>query len=654
MLMEVWTFLVTVFVTLCHENVFARGWDSKGECRSTGTNRLSCLLDLTCSAHYNDTAAQTIQSVYTTLASADCELANPCYYPPQYDPWEGEEFDFVVVGAGSAGCVVANRLTEISGWTVLVLERGGNPTKTTEVPAYNTFQIGSEVDWKYQTEPSDKYCLGMVGKTCNWVRGKVLGGTSSINYMLYVRGNKKDYDKWALEGLRDWSYKKVLPYFKKSEDMRAPEVLANQDSTNYHNTGGYLKVDTFYNGEFQPLTNAMCKGFNKLGYHTNIDVNGGNQSGCAILHGTLVEGRRCSNAKAFLTPIVHRDNLYVSKHCLATKILFDENDNTARGVEFIDRKGNTVRVRARKEVVVCAGAINSPQLLMLSGIGPREHLQEFGIRVISDLPVGENLEDHSVSFMHFYTTNFTRQTESSAESMTDFLLKKNKRLSGIGLASTEAFININSKYPNVQLSFAHTNINDPGLRTLLEKFNFNEEIISKYLEVNAESSVMVATVSLQRPHSSGSVKLKSTDPKVYPRLIAGYFSNTSDFDIYLRSIEFLYSLEETEGFQSFGAKIHEVEVPECSAYTLASDEFKICCLRYLTASSYHFTGTCRMGPPDSSNRVLDSYLRVLNVNSLRVIDGASIPHAITGNPNAAITMLAEKGADYIKTTWLSK
>lgn len=267
------------------------------------------------------------------------------------------EYDFIVVGGGSAGAVVASRLSEIEHWNVLLLEAGGDETEISDVPLMAGYLQLSKLDWKYKTEPSGRACLAMKGGRCNWPRGKVLGGSSVLNYMLYLRGNRQDFDNWEALGNPGWSYNDVLPYFKKSEDNQNPYLA----QTMYHGQGGPLTV-----GEapyHTPLAAAFVEAGIEMGYE-NRDLNGEKTTGFMIAQGTIRKGSRCSSSKAFLRPAKNRPNLHIAMHAHVTKVLIDSQTKTAFGVEFL-RDKRIHYVRATKEVIVSGGSINSPQILMV-------------------------------------------------------------------------------------------------------------------------------------------------------------------------------------------------------------------------------------------------------------------------------------------------
>lgn len=325
------------------------------------------------------TALKTIGLVGSSLWLIPLLLAGLTYY--KYDTLDPEskpinrqqlypEYDFVVVGGGSAGAVVANRLTEIPQWQVLLLEAGPDENEISDVPSLSAYLQLSKLDWQYKTEPTGRACLGMKHGRCNWPRGKVLGGSSVLNYMIYVRGNRHDYDHWESLGNTGWGYDDVLRYFIKSEDNRNPYL----SRTKYHGRGGYLTVQE--SPWRTPLVVAFVQAGTEIGYQ-NRDINGAEQTGFMIAQGTIRRGSRCSTAKAFIRPVRLRKNLHVALNSHVIKLLVNPFTMRAYGVEFV-RNGKRQIVMARKEVILSAGALNTPQILMLSGIGPKEHLQKLG------------------------------------------------------------------------------------------------------------------------------------------------------------------------------------------------------------------------------------------------------------------------------------
>lgn len=298
-----------------------------------------------------------------------------------------EEYDFIIVGSGSSGSVLANRLTEIFDYKVLLLEAGKYETILTDIPLTAAVNQVTGANWGYRAEPSNTSCLAYMNQSCNWPKGRVVGGTSVLNFMVFNRGHRKDFDGWAERGNYGWSYDDVLPYFKKLEDVRIPELR----DLPYRGRGGPMTIE---HSKFQSkLLDAFLEAGQSLGYDVN-DPNGHEMLGFSKIQGTIRNGRRCSTAKAYLRPITHRRNLHLSAKSWVTRILIDKVTNAAVGVEFVKNK-KLHRVKATKEVILSAGPIGSAQLLMLSGIGPKEHLEEMKIKTVKDLRVGFNLQDHA-------------------------------------------------------------------------------------------------------------------------------------------------------------------------------------------------------------------------------------------------------------------
>ncbi|XP_050520622.1 glucose dehydrogenase [FAD, quinone] [Daktulosphaira vitifoliae] len=566
-----------------------------------------------------------------------------------------EEYDFIVVGAGSAGAVVANRLSEIHNWTVLLLEAGGDETEISDVPSFVGYLQLSDMDWQYKTAPpssENPYCLGMVHDRCNWPRGKVLGGSSVLNAMIYVRGNSRDYDNWAKAGNVGWSYKDVLPYFLKSEDNRNPYL----SRTKYHARGGYLTVQEA--PWRSPLAAAFVTAGEELGYE-NRDINGRYQNGFMIAQTTSRRGSRCSTAKAFLRPIRLRSNLHVSMYSQVTKIVFEYSGGVPRAsaVQYL-KNGKKNIVYARKEIILSAGAIGSPQLLMISGIGPADHLKEMGIKVVNDLKVGHNLQDHvglgGLTFIIDEPVTFKKSRFSTASVALEYIMNEQGPLTSAGV---EGLAFVNSKYadpsgnfPDIQFHFAPSSVNSDGeqIRKITGLRDAVYNIVYKPL-INAETWTILPL--LLRPKSSGWVRLKSKNPMTYPIIEPNYFAYPEDVEVLIEGIRIAFNVSNTAAFRKFNSRPLMTPMPGCTKFELFSDEYWECALRHFTFTIYHPAGTCKMGPETDSDAVIDPRLRVYGVKGLRVIDASMMPTIVSGNPNAPIIMIGEKGADLIKEDW---
>lgn len=562
------------------------------------------------------------------------------------------QYDFIVIGGGSAGNVVANRLSEVKKWSVLLLEAGGDENEISDVPAMVGFMQMSDLDWKYQTVPSTtgQYCQAMKGDRCNWPRGKVLGGCSVLNAMVYVRGSKNDYNNWAALGNPGWDYNSMLKYFLKSEDVRNPYLA----KTPYHETGGYLTVQE--SPWRTPLSIAFLQAGRELGYE-NRDINGEKQSGFMITQSTLRRGSRCSTAKAFIRPVRSRPNLDVVLHAEVTRLIFDKNKR-AVGVEF-EKGGRRHAAFAKNEVILSAGALNSPKLLMLSGIGPAEHLQELSIPVISDLPVGNNMQDHvglgGLTFVIDAPLTVTRSRFQTMPVAMEYILRERGPMTFTGVEGV-AFLNTKFQdpaedWPDIQFHFIPSSVASDGTDQIRKVLNLREGFYNTVYKPLHHSETWSILPLLLRPRSTGFVRLNSRNPRDMPKLIPNYFAHQRDIDTLVEGIKLAINVSNSQAFQRFGSRLHNIPLPGCQHLPFATDEYWACCLKHFTFTIYHPACTCRMGPSWDTNAVVDPRLRVYGVSGLRVVDASIMPKIVNGNPNAAVIAIGEKASDMIKEDW---
>jgi len=524
------------------------------------------------------------------------------------------EFDYVIVGAGSAGCVLANRLTADGKNSVLLLEAGPKDTHIwIHVPlGYGKLFKEKSVNWMYQTEPEP----GLNGRQVFQPRGKVLGGSSSINGLLYVRGQHEDYDRWRQRGNAGWGYDDVLPYFKRAEDQQ-------RGADKYHGTGGPLPVSDWRHAD--PLSEAFVVAAAEAGIPTNPDFNGAAQEGAGFFQTTTRRGRRASTAFSYLRPARRRGNLQVETAALAQRILFE--GRRARAVEYA-QNGTLRTARAGKEILVSGGAYNSPQLLQLSGVGPAELLKSHGIDIVLDAPgVGNDLQDHMQ----------VRLVTRCAQRVTlNDIVNNPVRRTMAGLRYAAFRRGPLTIAAGTSGAFFKTS---PRLATPDIQIHFLPFSTDKMGEKLHSFSGFTASVCQLRPESRGSLRIKSADPKVAPEIRINYLATETDRTAFIEGVKILRKILAAPALKPY--VVDEVY----PGSKVVSDEDILAFCRQTGSTVYHPTSTCRMG--NDQLAVVDQRLRVRGIEGLRVVDASVMPDLMSGNTNAPTIMIAEKASDMI-------
>ncbi|EDL53614.1 choline dehydrogenase [Vibrio mediterranei AK1] len=531
-----------------------------------------------------------------------------------------DSYDFIIVGGGSAGCVLASRLSEDPTVNVCLLEAGGKDTSPfIHTPVGCVVMMPTKINnWGFETVPQP----GLNGRKGYQPRGKTLGGSSSINAMMYARGHRYDYDLWASLGNEGWSYDECLPYFKKAENN---EVHHDE----FHGQGGPLNVADLRSPS--PMVERYLSACESIGVPTNHDVNGAEQFGAMQTQVTQLNGERCSAAKAYLTPNLNRPNLTVLTKATTHKVLFD--GKRAIGVEY-GMKGQRFQIYCNKEVILSAGAFGTPQVLLLSGVGPKQELDKHGIDQVHDLAgVGKNLQDH-IDLVHSYRTTAKRDTfgvslkmaSEASKAVPQWFKQRQGKLSsnfaeGIGFLYSDIDVDV----PDLEFVFVVAVVDDHA-RKIHMSHGFSSH------------------VTLLRPKSTGTVTLNSADPYDVPSIDPAFFQDPDDMRVMIKGWKKQYQMLQSEAFDDVrGASFYPVDPDDDAA--IEQD------IRNRADTQYHPIGTCKMGTSDDPEAVVDSELSVYGMDNLRVVDASVMPTLVGGNTNAPTIMIAEKIADVIKAKY---
>lgn len=531
-----------------------------------------------------------------------------------------DEFDYVIVGAGSAGCVLANRLSQDEGVTVCVLEAGGRDWHPyIHMPAgfMKTFYMKS-VNWMYDMEPSE----GTAGRRIYAPRGKTLGGSSSINGVVWNRGQAADYNHWAQRGNKGWGYADVLPYFRRIESRKEGEDV-------YRGRDGELPITDL---EWRhPLTEAFIEGCVQNGIPRNPDYNGAIQEGVSYVQRNVKNGRRVSAADAFLHPVKGRPNLEIRTGAHATKILMEGKRATGIRYRRGGRQGTVVEVKARREVILSGGTYNSPQLLQLSGIGDPEHLRPLGIETVHSLPgVGQNLRDHYAPRMTVRVKNIKTLNETTRGLwlMRQAAQYAMNRTGALALSPTLVYVFWRS----------HPAVEQSDIQMTFTPASYAEGVQGK---LEDEPGMTVAAWQ-QRPDSKGHCLIRSADPFEQPLIDPKYLDLESDRQVLLGGIKLARTLSRSDPLRPY------YDFEAYPGEDVSTDDELLAMARERGTTTFHPMGTCRMGPETDPTAVVDDQLRVRGIEALRVVDASVMPTMLSANLNAGTIMIADRASDLIR------
>ncbi|XP_075726210.1 glucose dehydrogenase [FAD, quinone]-like [Rhipicephalus microplus] len=564
------------------------------------------------------------------------------------------------LGGGSAGCVLANRLSADPSTKVLLIEAGGMEKHyvnlllyprvpiDTQIPLFAPLIIGSEVDWKHYPEPQSQACLAMENQVCRLARGKGLGGSSAMNFMLYVRGNRRDYEIWRDQfNATGWGYQDVLKHFKNIETSEVP--FQDQE---YRGTSGevpvtYARLQTTLSTSF--LYWCLSNGY-KI-----TDYNERSQAGCSRVQANIKNGQRWSANKAFIVPILFRDNLHISMLSHATKVIF--HGKRAIGVRFI-RRDREFNIMADREVVISAGAIGSPQLLMLSGIGPRSDLEKLQIPAIAYLPVGENLQDHmhvpgisgtlrlpwSISFWgYIWHRLWNLGKEIPAIYPGELTIPGS--IEALAFVST-SFVNESLEFPDVEIALQSFSSSDNLFEYYLARTGLRKEVYNQYYLPHRNNCGFSLVPVMNRPKSRGYVKLRTAQPSDKPIINPRYLSHPEDVKVAIEGVKIALRLMNSEIPMNFTVQPWNIPLKQCEGTgPIWSDPYLECFVRHMAHTTWHPCCTCAMGWHKGA--VVDHELRVWGVQKLRVVDASVMPTIVTGNLNVPTMMIADKAAEMI-------
>lgn len=565
-----------------------------------------------------------------------------------------EDFDFIIVGGGNAGCVLANKLSENFKWKVLLIEAGGDPFPVTQIPNLWDRSLNSVADWQYKIQPDSTTGFG-IGGNMKLHKGKCLGGSSTTSPQIYVRGSEKLYNSLVKKGLKNWSYNSTETIFKKVERIRS--ITKTETNTTIYGKCGLIPVSKFRKTEISVLEKVVCSGFEHIGCKKESDINKKDiEVGFVSMQGIIKNGRSMNTAKAYLSPVFGRENLKVMKYTRVTKILVDKTSMKATGVEVQTKYGQTLTLKANLEILLCAGAVGSAQILLASGIGPKKHLSEMEVPVVKDLNVGQKFLITPVfaGFVISYDKSIVcNQTEE--EIAFKYLARHSGLLSRPNAMSFGGFLNTGmsgSSFADIEVFQYYIPKNTYSkLCQLKSIFGFSDTLLSVYAKLNYERAISIFTIALINTKSTGKILLRSTNPLDSPVIVGNMLTEKSDVKSFLEAIKLLSKIEKSDGMRLVNAKIEDIDLDGCAKYKAKTNEHWECLLKYMVSTTSSTAGSCRMGIETDTDAVVDSELNVIGISNLRVIGRTVMPLITSAYSNVPCIMIAERAYDMIKSKY---
>lgn len=506
--------------------------------------------------------------------------------------------------------------------------------------------------WQYYTEKDEKTNRGSIDERSFWPRGRTLGGTGSINGLLYMRGSPADYKSWHRENGDGWDWPTLRKYFMKSEKMIDPFILNNPDLIKDHGTDGEFIIDQL-NFTHAGIAEMLTEAYKEMGLEFLYDLNGDTQMGVGKLRGGNYKGRRVSTATAFLNPVKERKNLYVLKTAYVKTLVIDE-EKRITGVRVITKSDADAVFYAAKDVIISGGAVNTPMLLMISGIGPNRQLKELGIDVIADLPVGRNLQDHVRIPIPVTINTGAKQKDEIywLKAAVEYLLEQTgPHATNYDQPNINAFLSVpdGKTLPDVQIDHNYFVPNTSHLYQMCTKvMSFKDTICKQFANINNDKEMIIFYVSLCRPYSKGRIELRGKYGIGNPKIYSKYFSDKRDMETFIKSVKKVMEIVNTPTLKKVNGTIERIYYEGCDDTDFGSNEYWECMARTVTYNVYHPVGTAKMGKPEDPTSVVDSKLKVIGVQGLRVVDASVMPTIPSVNINAAVMMIAERAADFIK------